>query len=329
MDEAYPWDRPVFTAGSRKLTIHDVLRAAHFLGELDLAWTEVCRLAARGDFEVDEDAVQAASEEFRSERDLITAEETEQWLDQRGLTLEEFGDYFVRHQGEETLDPGDGHPAMTYADAPEEMHDLLRIDLLISGEFDRLSERLAWRFAARDAGQNAPASPPLDWLEELREVEAAYHKQSALVLDDRSREDGLQALRLPLTRLEIEILELESADAAHEALLCLREDGESMADVARDGRYPLRSREVRVDEVAEEVRSPLLSASIGEVLGPFSHGDEFLIYRLLRKIEPQLVDEAVAVLVDQYVVERHFTELAAKYIHWIIAPIDPYASAPR
>ncbi len=309
MGDAPDWDRAVFSIGSRQITISDVLRAAHFRRELDSAWADVCRRTGPHDFEVDEEAAQTASEQFRSGRDLITAEETEQWLEQRGLTVDEFGDYFIRHQRRETSAAHDGWPAVPYDDAPPELHDLLRIDLILSGEFDRLAEYLAWRYSAQDASNDAPLT---DWQEEMRGLEAAFEQQRAQVLTTRAREEALSFLRLTLTRIELEILELESIDAAHEALLCLREDGETMTEVAHDGGYPLRQREWWAGEVDADLQSRLLSASPGEVIGPIPNGDEFQIYRLLRKIDPHLTDETVSVQVDQHIVKSFFAELAGE-----------------
>lgn len=310
------WDRPVFRVGSREITIRDVLRAAEFRGELDAAWAEACWLAEREEFDVDEDAIQAASEQFRTDRDLITAEETEQWLDQRGLTLDEFSDYFVRQDGKEKLASKASRPAANYAQGSEELRDFLRIDLLLGGEFDRLAEGLAWRLALKEDG-----------LEDLRALETAYREACDRLLTERMREQALAALRLTLTSLELEVLELESANAAREALFCLREDGESMADVARDGRYPLHQYERRFGDLPAEVQPKLLSALPGEVIGPIDRGDGVVLYRLLRKIEPLLTDEAVKARVDAYLIERHFSELAAKQIHWVIAPRRVYAEA--
>ncbi len=45
---------------------------------------------------MDDAAVAAAAEAFRYEHDLITAEETERWLEKRALSLDDFTDYFVR-----------------------------------------------------------------------------------------------------------------------------------------------------------------------------------------------------------------------------------------
>ena len=65
----------------------------------------------------------------------------------------------------------------------------------------------------------------------------------------RARLRELVALRLPLTRFETEVIELESRDAAQEALFCVREDGMSMEEVAVEGHYPYR----RVDFLLEDI----------------------------------------------------------------------------
>ena len=322
MDNSPKWDRVVFSMGSRQIMIGDVLRAAQFRGELDAAWKEVCQRAAQGDFEADEDLAQASSEEFRGERDLITAEETEQWLEARGLTLDEFSDYFLRCQVKVAQDAVDTSPAIVYEEASSELRDQLRIDLIVGGEFDRLAEQLAWRFASR-AGPDAV--PPREGEAELAELEDAYQQQRALVLTPEARGQALTLLRLPLTRVELQVLELESDDAAHEALFCLREDGETMADVARDGGYSLRHRQWWAGEMAEDLQLRLLSALPGEVLGPFPNGEEFQIYRLEGKIEPELSDAAVSARVDEHLVNNHFAALLTAHVRWLIAPLQNYA----
>ncbi len=84
------WDRPVFAIGQTTVTIGDTICAGHFRGELAAAWKRVVGIMQGGESASAPDDVelQASSEEFRIDRDLITAEETEGWLEERGLTLE-------------------------------------------------------------------------------------------------------------------------------------------------------------------------------------------------------------------------------------------------
>jgi hypothetical protein len=89
-------------------------------------------------------------------------------------------------------------------------------------------------------------------------IEAVYgaHCDTLLVPEARQRE--LMALRLRLTRFEIELIELESQDAAQEALFCVREDGMSLEEVATEGRYPYRRANFLLEDLpadAQQIRT--------------------------------------------------------------------------
>lgn len=106
-----------------------MVAAAHFRGELDEPWLRLLvglaaeEQAAERELEPDDDAMQTLSDEFRSDRDLITAEETEQWLEQRGLTLEDFSDFFVRKYWDDRLGAKIEPEASKYDAAPDEQRD--------------------------------------------------------------------------------------------------------------------------------------------------------------------------------------------------------------
>ncbi len=73
------------------------------------------------------------------------------------------------------------------------------------------------------------------------------------------------ALRLPLTRFETEMIELESRDAAREALFCVREDGMSMEEVATEGGYPYRHADFILEDLPVDAQQRFLSVSAGDV----------------------------------------------------------------
>src|SRR5437588_5381614 len=95
-------DLVVCACGEQEYTARDAIDAAIFRGELDVKWKEFLhqveaeRRADELDLEPDDSAISSAAEAFRYEYDLITAEETEAWLANRGLTLDDFSDYFTR-----------------------------------------------------------------------------------------------------------------------------------------------------------------------------------------------------------------------------------------
>jgi hypothetical protein len=123
------------------------------------------------------------------------------------------------------------------------------------------------------------------------------------------------ALRLGLTRFEIELIELESQDAAQEALFCVREDGMSLEEVAIEGRYPYRVANFLLEDLPPEVQQKYLSVSQGDLLEPMPRSDGFALCRVIKKVEPRLEDSTVKLRVDQRLLDQYFSDLTTKYTH--------------
>ena len=233
--------------------------------------------ADESEMEYDDDAIDAAAEAFRYDRDLITAEETEQWLSTRSLTLDDFGDYFTRKYWGAQLADEITAPEKSYVDAPADVRHLFAAELILSGDIDELTTQLVWRLAAARE-QPAPDSAAMsaaesefferhgidsselpnwlaslgrdtNWFVEMQTMEAASKQVRGAALLPSAYKNELSALRLPLTRFETEVIELESRDAAKEALFCVTEDGMSMEEVAAEGRYPFK----RIDFLLEDL----------------------------------------------------------------------------
>src|SRR5437667_11410898 len=99
--------------------------------------------------------------------------------------------------------------------------------------------------------------------------------------------------RLALRRFETEVIELQSRDAAQEALFCVREDAMSMEEVAAEGRYPYRRADFLLEDIPTEGQQRFLSVSAGDLLEPLARGDGFELCRVISKIEPQADDPSV------------------------------------
>lgn len=347
-------DRVVFTSASQDYCVRDVIDAAHFRGELDAFWDELLvrlkaeALARETETDLDEAALDEASIAFRYRYDLITAEETEQWLEARQLTLSDFSEYFAREQWTKTFRGKASPDNIPLAQASSEQRELLAVELTLTGELDRMATRLAWRVAVRENEGNAELEPALleaemaqyvrrvegkggevldwldglgrepSWLEENLAMEAAYRRQCEKLLTKDAREREVSALRLPLTRLEMEMIELESRDAANEAFLCVRDDGMSMQEVAAEGRYPYRRTELVLEEIPDELQQRFLSLSPGNVLEPTPRDDGYVLSRLLGKTEPKADDPEVRARIERRILERYFSDLTASRIQWRI-----------
>ena len=344
-----PHDVIVCACGTQEYTARDAVDAAIFRNELEDKWQKFLHHVAaeeRADeleLELDESAISAAAEEFRYRHDLITAEETEAWLANRGLTFDDFSDYFARQYCVGAVDEGFSPEQIGYTSAAPELRDLFVAELILSGTLEDMTTKLMWRLAAGCAGKELASEAitaekrkflhrigiepaqlahwleemgrDSQWLNEMLAIEAAYgaHCDALLVPEARQRE--LMALRLRLTRFEIELIELESHDAAQEALFCVREDGMSMEEVATEGRYPYRRADFLLEDLPADAQQKYFSGSPGDVLEPTPHGDGFELCRIIKKVEPRLEDPSVKSRVDQRLLDQYFSDLTTKYTY--------------
>jgi len=344
-----PHDVIVCACGTQEYTARDAVDAAIFRGEVEEKWQKfLCNVAAEGhaddlELELDQSAISAAAEEFRYRHDLITAEETEVWLANRGLTFDNFTDYFTRQYCVGAVDEDVSPEEIRYTSAAPELRDLFLEELILSGALEDMTTKLMWRLAARCA-EKEPAREAIaaekgkflnrisieperlahwleelgrdsQWLNEMLAIETAYWTQCDKLLSPEARRRELMGLRLHLTRFEIEVIELESRDAAKEALFCVRKDEMSMEEVATEERYPYRRGEFLLEDLPVDLQQKYLGVSPGDVLEPIPHGDGFELCRIIKKVEPRLEDPSVQSRVDQRLLDQYFSDLTTKYTH--------------
>jgi len=313
-----------------------------------LAWKIACEEeAARCNLEPDEAAIDAMVDRFRYENELISAEEAEAWLDRRGLSPDEFQDHFIRCYWREALKekvmPDQVEPSGVL---PEQLP-MLQVDLLMSGAFGPLAVGLSRRMIAR-AAAGAPAGADRleaerglfleraglepgavegwlgsldrgrDWLEGMLEMEAAYRAACDAILTPQRLSRSLAAARLPLTRLELERVEFDSPDAAREALLCVRDDGLSLREVARESRYPFERLDLLAEDIPEDQRQKLLCAGIGEIQEPAQVGGVIHLSRVLQRTEPTLADTTIRSRLERKILDTYFSEAGATDVRWFI-----------
>ena len=140
-------------------------------------------------------------------------------------------------------------------------------------------------------------------------MEAVYLRDSDALLTRDARAREISALRLPLTLFEVETIEFDSLDAAREALLCVRQDGMTMEEVAAEGRYPYRHMEILLEDVPEDLQQKFLSATPGAILEPITRGEAVHLCRILGKAEPDVDDPTVKTRAEDRILDRYFGEL--------------------
>jgi hypothetical protein len=93
----------------------------------------------------------------------------------------------------------------------------------------------------------------------------------------------------------------------------------SMEEVAIEGRYPFRREQPLLEDIPADVQQKFLSASAGDLLEPMEHAGGYQLCRIIEKREADPEDLTVRSRIEQRLLNRHFTALAAEHIRWHIA----------
>jgi len=347
--------REVFLLGDRAITVDDIVDAAEFRGEVEEARVRVLASLQGAADEPDPETLQEMSDEFRYDRDLISAEETERWLAARDLTLDDLIGHLVRRHRLTSSRRKDARRGKARAPAPTglrgAMGEALRAELWLSGDLEGMARDLGWRLVARFASPEGrcPSSEGIEaerasflrrcgpgpraveawlgsmqrdaaWLEETLATEAAYRSScAALLTAERLSRETLRS-KLLLTRFEVESIEVDTLDAAREARVCVGTDGRSMERLARTARYPYERFEAIFEDLPESWQRPLLASAPGDVLPPIDRGEGFQVCRVLTRHDPDLEAEEIRARIAQRILESHFSDLGARCLHWIVAP---------
>jgi hypothetical protein len=307
----------VFSVGGADYLWEDVVQAARLRGDWaalrERALEGIAYLARLEDApDALEDAdVESAANEFRYERDLISAEEMEAWLALWGLTPESWMDYIRVSLLREKWSGDAPEPDLHSSDDPDssdpEIESRALAEAVFSGELRRLAGTLAARAAVAARDHENGARPAVEALED------SFRRfcESALTADVVQAQ--IRAGQTDWTRLDCQRVSFPSEEAAREAALCVRVDGRTLPDVARDAGCEMRRGDVYIEDIPADSRALFLGAGPGELVGPVPGGDEFLLYLVFEKVLPSESDArvvsraraaALARLVDQEINDR-------------------------
>jgi hypothetical protein len=290
----------------------------------------VSALAAAGSGSLPpEAAIDEAAQEFRYERDLITAQEMEEWLEARGLTAGEWMGHVRRKVARSIMPPPSGLAPLIPPSA-----EVLRIELTCSSQGTELAMALAERAAAAAAapGESTWPLPPFPALrDEIAPVDAAdrWARLAAIAEgEDRFRRQALtpESLRREIShhhldwiRIDCKLLGFEDAARAREAALCVREDGMALDEVSANAHVPAFDSRFYLDELDPELRAVFLAAKPIDLIGPMLFEGSHTLFRILDKVMPHEQDPEIRRRAEQSVVTRTLGDEVQRRVRWLTA----------
>ncbi len=346
---AEPFGRLAFTVGAREYLWLDVVLAAMLRGDwepFEVALREGIACVAYAEA-TGEEAGEAADElltEFRYARDLITAAEAEAWLRGVGLTAEELSAYFERCvlRARWIADlPAirAAHPVST-----DDFADALPAEGICSGAFARLALALAGRAAVfasavsegdaaempvpraaalstllgdhADVLREHPAADCLPRLTHLAAIDAVFEMVAAREVTEAAMRARVTSSRLDWMRVTIERLVFSQESMAREAVLCCRQDGLTLGELAADINRRLDREDVLLQTCDPDVQAAVLSAPPGQVVGPLQLGDTHHVLVVRSKQAPALEDPEVRALAERTLRESLLDRERKARVRW-------------
>lgn len=302
--------------GGLEYTLGDLLTAAECLGDLTrfrAAWQvreRAARAAEAAGLTPTSDAVDEAVSVYRYARDLVSGEECEAWLTERGLTFDDLAACVTRR-----LQAQIAAPPRAIETSLDETH--FRRDALLAEEFNAWGHRFARHLAAVvEVAGALPASGEVaaHW----PRLQATYAATAERAATQEGRQRVLGQQRMRLLRLAYELAEFDSLDAAREAMLCAREDNAPLSDIAAANGFPCRTLESFVGDLPPSWVELLAGTRVGEPVIPPPTNHAHLVLSIARRSEPTLADAAVCARIDHALVEQQFRALEGRHITWRI-----------
>lgn len=313
-------DRPLFAVDGEVFHWADVVLHAQATGRwegLQAATRE--GLACESHFDtIEEDgaeeAIEDAAAEFRYERELITADEMEAWLDARGVTPEAWMGYMRRTVlRQRWADDLAGLLAEHPIDAAG-LEEAMRVDLLCSGTHRILAEELALEAAAAAAvtSPSSPSSPP-DRLAALRD-RAVLFREHAVAPETLARE--VASNQMEWIRVDCLAVAFGEEGQAREAALLLREDELDIEEVAGEADVPIEDVVFYLDELDTEQHSRFLGATVGDVIGPVKVDEAYMVYQVVAKVMPTVNDPEIVRRAGEGILARVLASEVNRRVRW-------------
>ena len=141
-------------------------------------------------------------------------------------------------------------------------------------------------------------------MERLARLEACYRRFCESAVTPKAVAAQIESCRTDWTRLECDSLSFPEEQAAREAALCMREDGQALDRVAEDANSEVRREQVSIEATEPDFRHHFLGAQKGGLIGPVGRGEEFVLYLVREKVLPSGNDPQIAARAEAAVVQR-------------------------
>lgn len=252
-----------------------------------------------------------SAQEFRYERNLLTAQQTEDWLRAHEVTSQEWSEYFRQSLSRVLLAQDRERLASTFVVADDVFQRASMVWAICSGALDQWARTLAGRVAVTldDAADGADG-------ERFAILEARFQKHQESAVTEKAVRDVIASNRMDWIRVDARSVTFADVSAANEAAMCVRDDKFDLGDVAADANVELVHEEKYLDEMPDAARDVILGARSGDLVGPIAIDDNWALYDIRAKRVPVYTDDHVRERAERSVMARVVAQSVRDNIVW-------------
>ena len=316
----------VFSIGRQQYYWDDVILSARLRGnwadlEKELHEGIAClKRLDEAEEELDPEALESAANDFRYQRDLLTTEEAEAWLNRWGLSAESWMEYLQRFILRRKWADQLVEIVARYRVTKKEIHKCRHTEAICSGYLARFARALAARASAhekalesgwvRDEPKSAEAAG------RIRLLEANYQRFCDHMVDAQGIKNEIYSHRLDWIRFRCRYVLFPQEQMAREAALCARDDGMQLDEVAANASIALQNATIYLDEVEPSLRDRFLSAEKGALIGPLNWDKAFGLFLVEDKIIPAVEDPEIKQRAQETLLESAVNREINKRAKW-------------
>jgi hypothetical protein len=319
-------ERPIFSVDGQEFGWPEISTAAAAWQEWQPFFEQTrqalagLRSAAKAGQLPPEAEIRQAANAFRYAHNLISAEETNAWLHQWGMTVDDWMNYlrgqFLRERRAERLDKVAAADPVSDAEVAE----VVKRYAVCSGKLQDWAVKLAGRAAIAatsdgcDFGKPGSAASPVDL---IADIETAYERKRQQAVTPKRIESKIADHRLDWIRFDCRYVWFPERRVAREAAWCVLEDGLSLDEVAVDAHGVVQQWNFYLDEILPAARPQFLASRAGDCLGPIDMLEGFPLFSIAAKIMPAPDDPQICERAGRAIVTGFVTQAIHERVKWM------------
>jgi hypothetical protein len=264
--------------------------------------------------------VREATTQFRYAHNLISAEDTQLWLDRWEMTANDWmnclrGQLLIRRWEMKLDQIAAAHPV-----SEEDVATVIKDYAVCADQLIKWAQKLAGRAAVASRTVQSGCfgvanGSPRDL---VSRIEAEFDQQRQQTVTPKLVETKIGDHRLDWIRFECRYLRFANERQAREAAFCVTEDGLTLDEVAHDAHCEIRQWSFYLDEIETGIRPHFLAARQGDWLGPIRMLNAFSLFSIVAKQMPAASDPQIKHRAEQAILGGMMEQAINERVKWVM-----------